>query len=76
MYNIVFKIMKKNERNLLTTTYIVKKKFLLIYPHPLSAPPLPQLHIVSICALLNKFRRKKKYKGTLSHKNGCLLEFF
>lgn len=55
MYNIVFKIMKKNERNLLTTTYIVKKKIISIYPHPLSAPPLPQLHIVSICALFNKF---------------------
>lgn len=40
--------------------YIEKKNYIneFVLPHP-------ELHIVSLCALLNKFL-KKKYKGTLS----------
>lgn len=41
MYNIVFKIMKKNERNLLTTTYIVKKKLYQSTPTPSRPLPFP-----------------------------------
>lgn len=45
--------------------YIEKKIILMnLSPHPLALPH-PLLHIVSLCALLNKFL-KKKYKGTLS----------
>lgn len=45
--------------------YIEKKNYINEFvPHPLALPH-PELHIVSLCALLNKFL-KKKYKGTLS----------
>lgn len=45
--------------------YIEKKNYINEFvPTPLG-PPHPPLHIVSLCALLNKFL-KKKYKGTLS----------
>lgn len=57
--------------------YIEKKNYINEFvPTPLGPPP-SQLHIVSLCALLNKFLRKKVQRNFISsRKNGCLLQFF
>lgn len=53
--------------------YIEKKNYINeSVPTPLGPPPSPAPHCF-LCALLNKFL-KKKY--IFSRKNGCLLQFF
>lgn len=55
--------------------YCKKKNYINLPPPPLGPSPSPAPHCFYMC-FVEQILKKKKYKGTLSHKNGCLLEFF